>query len=239
LDFDVLKDKLKDQWAEFSSKVQESSTFNTVRENFESQTPVVQKAILAVCGILLGLFILSFPFSYISQSREYLDQFEETRGLIQGLLRASRAAKEPSPLPPQGSTDMIKSRVDNILRENRIVPEQIGESAPLPESHAKALIPASVHEAGLAIQIKKLNLQQIVALNTAFQNIGPGIKLIGLDIVQAADQTHYYDMVAKIIAFSLPQMTFESEPGGAKGKGARPGGAKPSPKPETDEEGGE
>lgn len=239
--FEGLKEKLKDQWAELSSKIQESSAFNTLREKFESQTPVVQKAIISGAGILLGLIILSFPYSYIAESQEYLLTFEENRTLIQGLLRASRSAKEPSPLPANGSTDMIKSRVDGILRENRIVPEQIGESAPLPESHAKELIPAAVHEAGLAVQIKKLNLQQVVALGTAFQNIGPGIKLIGLDIVQAADQSHYYDIVARVVAFSLPQMTFESEPD-AKGKGSRGGkpGAKPPPKPaNNDEEGGE
>lgn len=231
--FEGLRDKLKEQWADLSAKIQESSAFNTLRETFESQTPPVQKAIIGVGCALAVLFVLSFPYGYLSQSDEYMTIFEENRVLIQGLLRASRAAKEPSPLPADGSSDSIKSRVDNILRENQLIPEQIGEMQPLPDSPAKDLAPPAVRQAGLTVQLKKLNLRQVVAVNVAFQNMGLGIKLIGLDIVQSADQTHYYDVVARIVAFSLPQITFDSDPsaGNARsGRGRAGGGSPPPPK---------
>lgn len=233
--FEGLKEKLRDQWLDLSSKIQESSAFNSARETFESQTPVVQKAILVGSGMLFLLFMLSFPYGYISQSNEYLAQFEENRGLIQGLLRASRAAKEPSPLPSSSSTDTLRSRVTAIARENQLVPEQIGEMQPLPEGHARDLAPPAVHEAGLAVQLKSLNLRQVLAVTVALQNIGPGTKLLGLDMIQSADQTHYYDIVARVVSFSLPQMSFESEPDRPKAGGR----GRPPPKRNNDEVEGE
>lgn len=216
--FEGLKDKLKDQLADLNSKIQENSTFNNLREKFEAQPPTIQRAILAGALVLVALFMLSFPYSYISTSQEYLNQFEENRGLIQGLLRASRSAKEPSPLPPPSGPDMLRGRVENALKENRLVPDQIGEIQALPDSPAKDLAPKAVVQTGVAVQVKKLNLEQIVAIGHTLQNLGPGIKLMGLEILQSAGQTHYYDMVARVVAFALPQMNFDNEPETKAGK---------------------
>ncbi|MGZ3721421.1 MAG: hypothetical protein ACXVA9_00740, partial [Bdellovibrionales bacterium] len=104
--FEGIKEQLKDNWADLSSKIQENSTFNNLREKFEAQSPTVQRSIVTGAGIFLALFLISFPWSYISDSQDRMAEFEDNRGLIQGLLRASRAAKEPSPLPPSMTSDM-------------------------------------------------------------------------------------------------------------------------------------
>jgi len=223
LAFEGTKDKLKDAWSDFSSKIQEQSWFNNLREKFEEQSPPAQRAIVAAAIVLFSLFLLSFPYSYISSSQDYMSIFETNRTLIQGLLHASRAAKEPSPLPPPLPAEALKQRVEGALRENRLVSEQIGEIANLPDRPAKDLSPAAVIQAGIAVQAKKLNVSQLVAVNLSLQNLGPGIKLMGLDIVQTTGQTHYYDMVARVVSFGLPQINFEADaPGGGKQTVRRP-----------------
>ncbi len=210
--FEGLQEKLREQVADLTAKIQESSAFNSLRETYESQTPVVQKALLVGGCLFFVLIMLSFPMGYISTSNDNMVIFEENRQLIQGLLRASRAAKEPSPLPADGSTETLRAQVTSITKEFQLVPEQVGEMQPLPEGYVRDLAPPVVKQSGLAVQLKNLNLNQIVALNVAFQNIGLGTKLIGLDVIQSAGQTHYYDIVARIVMFSLPQMTFEAGP---------------------------
>jgi len=205
LAFEGLSDRLKEQWAELSSKIQENSAFNSMRERFESQTPTVQKAIIAGGAALIGLFIMSFPLGYLSSSSDNMLQFEENRQLIQGLLRASRVAKEASPLPPPMDSGMLRSQIERVLREKQLVPEQMGDIAPLPGTPAsKDLVPAAVVQTGIAAQVKHLTLNQIVDISNTFQNQGPGTKLIGFDIVQTAGQTHYYDLNLRVVNFGLP-----------------------------------
>lgn len=239
--FEGLKDRLKEQWAELSAKVQETSAFNTLREKYESQTPTVQKAILGGIAALVVLFLLSFPLGYLSTSSDNLTAFEENRSLIQGLLRASRTAKEPSPIPPPIDPMSLRSMVERVMHEKKLVPEQMGEMLPIPGDVFRGT-PAGVVVSGLAVQIKHLNLQQIIDLGTSFQNLGPGTKLVGMDIVQTTGQDHYYDMVARVANFGLPPPDLGPDPAEAGGRGGRGagaggrGGAKPPPRGNDTEE---
>ncbi len=228
LAFESTKEQLKEQWADLSAKIQESSTFNNLREKFESQTPTAQRGIVIGLSALAVLFLLSFPYGYYSASQDYMNQFEENRGLIKGLLKASRSAKTPSPIPPPLDAGSLRGRVDAILRSNRLLPEQMGEIIDAPQAAVKE-IPATVVQTGVVVQIKKLNVKQMVALSTQFQNMGSGTKLIGLDIVQSAGQTHYYDMIAKIVNFGLPQVADAGPEEPAAPKGKRPA------RPETED----
>src|SRR5207253_1264677 len=104
-----------------------SSAFNNAREKFEEQSPAVQRAIIAGGSVLIALFFISIPWGYVSDSQDHLNIFSENRGLIQGLLRASRSSKEPSPLPPPMTMDALKSKVEIVLKDNRLIPDQIGD----------------------------------------------------------------------------------------------------------------
>jgi hypothetical protein len=235
LAFEGLREQVRDRWSELVSQIQETSAFNTLREKFESQSVTTQRLIMAGGALVLALFVLSFPYGYYSQSNEYLSQFEENRELIRGLLRASRSAGEPSPLPPPLGQELMRQEVNRIVRERRLLPEQVGDIQGIPGTPAKNLAPPIVMQNGLVVQLKKLNVAQIVEMATAFQNLAPGVKLIGLDVIQTAGQTHYYDMIAKIVHFGLESVTIET--GGAEG-GKLGNKRKPS-HPEAEAEGEE
>lgn len=201
--FEGLQDRLKEQWAELAAKIQETSLYNTLREKYESQTPTVQKAILGGGAALAVLFLLSFPLGYLSTSGEHMDAFKENRSLIQGLLRASRLAKEASPLPPPMDAGSLRGMVERVLHDKKLVPEQIGEMQAIPGDIFRG-IPAGVIASGIAVQVKQLNLNQILDIGNTFQNLGPGTKLIGLDVVQTTGQDHYYDVILRVGNFGLP-----------------------------------
>ena len=215
--FEGLQDRLKEQWAELSAKIQESSLFNTARENFESQTPPVQKAIIAGAISLVVLLVFSFPYGYLSESSDFMTSFEENRGLIQGLLRASRTAKESSPLPTPVDTSQLRELIQQVMREKKLVPEQIEPMQDIPGKPAKNLAPEVVVQNGVAATITKLNLLQIIDIGAALQNMGLGTKLIGMDIFQTPGQTHYYSVVFKVVNFGLPLAAEPEADSGAKG----------------------
>ncbi|NJL26293.1 MAG: hypothetical protein HC902_14850 [Calothrix sp. SM1_5_4] len=88
---------------------------------------------------------------------------------------------------------------------------------------------------GIAVQVKQLNLRQIVEIGASFQNLGPGTKLLGMDIVQTAGQSHYYDVILKVVNFGLPSMTDAAQESGSESKRRLP----KRPSSRRDEEGDE
>lgn len=232
--FESTREQLKEQAAELLSKIQESSAFNNAREKFESQSSTSQRLIAIGGTLLLALIVLSVPYGYIEQSNLNLGFFEDNQKLITGLLKASKSAKEPSPLPSAVPTDMFKSRIETVLRDARLLPDQIGEIQALPDRPAKEMAPKVVQQSGVAVAVKRLNLSQVVTVGHQLQGMGAGTKMMGMDVTQSAGQTHYYDVVYRLVQFSLPEL-MKDEP--ATGGGKR--GSRPPPRPVKDEELGE
>ncbi len=231
--FESVKEQLKDNWTELSGKIQENSTFNNLREKFESQSPSIQRAIIGALAALFVLLLLSFPMGYLSDSSDHMTEFNDNRSLLLGLLHAARTAKEPSPLPPPIEPGTLRSQIDAVLKEHRLIPDQIGEIQPLPANPAKNLAPPVVIQTGIVVQLKKLNLEQMTSLSYQLQSLGQGMKLMGIDIVQSAGQTHYYDMIARVVQFALPVIG-AGEPD-VESKGAKKG-PKKRPAKATEEE---
>lgn len=224
LAFEGLRENIKERWVETLAKIQESSAYNTARETFESQTPTVQKAIVGGGLLIATVFLFSFPYGYLAQSGDNMAIFEENRSLIQGLLRASRTAKEAPPLPLPIDSGSLKGMLQRILDEKKLTPEQIGDVQAIPGVASK-LAPALVVQTGIAAQIKQLNLTQIIDIANSIQNLSSGIKLVGMDIVQTAGQTHYYDLIVRVANFGLPAIAVDSNderPNGRKLPNRRP-----------------
>ena len=229
---DDIREQLRDQANELLAKIQETSVYNNLRERYESQTPPVQRAITMGGIALFILFMLMFPWSYIDSSDENMAQFEENRELIQGLLRAASSSKEPPPLPPPVTSEGLRSIVTNTLQQAGLTQDQIGNMQEIPNTALKEFAVPGVTASGLAVQIKKLNLAQILEIGTMFENLRPGLKFIGLDVVQSPGSTHYYDINAHVVAFGIPTV------GGGDDESPAPrgGGAKrPGTRPENEE----
>lgn len=226
--FENLREQLKEKWSELSGKVQETSAFNSAREKYESQTPAVQRAIVLGGIAIVALMILSFPMSYISSSSGYLSDFQNNRNLIQGLLHASRSSKETAPLPPPMPYEALRSNVERALREKGLVPDQIGDMQAIPNTPNGLVVPAAIIQTGIAVQVKKINVIQIIELANAVGNIGSGNKLIGMDIVQSMGQTHYYDVILKVMNYGLPVASVDDEGPSHGGKHMPPKNKRPT-----------
>lgn len=233
MNFESLKEQLRDQWAELWGKIQENSTFQTAKERFEALSLNTQRLIIVGTAVLAVLFILSFPYAYVSTSDESMLSFEENRSLIRDLLQASRTMREPSPLPAAMGVEGLRNSLQSIITESRLVPEQIVGIEPAKAKPAGSLAPGVVQQDGLVVTLKTLNLKQIVDLGHRFQALNSGVKVMSIDVVRSAGQTHYYDVVYKVVTFSLPNLMENLEadqPRGGKGGAFGNRGGRPPPK---------
>ncbi len=233
MNFSALTEKLRDQFLELWGRIQETSIYMSLREKYESMNPRAQSAILAGGSMLAVLFVFSFPYSYISESRDYVTSFEENRELIRDLLKASKTLKEPSPLPPGVPPEALSQDISRALEEFHLVQEQVTPAQPTGEK-VTTLVPEGVRQTGVILQLKKLNVKQIVEISHRLETLSPGVKMMGLEITENTKPSHYFDVTYKLASFSV-DVTPPPAEGKPGGKGGRP---PPTPKP-SDEEAGE
>ena len=226
MDLSSLKEQLSDQFKDLKDRVQESSLYIELKEKFEVLPSRMQKLILGGGAALIALFLLSFPYANLSDSWSYEEQFTENRELIRELLRASSTLKESSPLPTSVAPGGIEARVRQVIQELRLTPEQVGNIQAVPGAKTR-LASSAVNQEALSVQLKKLNLRQIMEASYRLQNLGTGIQPISLQMHRSAGETHYFDVIYKIFQFSLNIAGGAEEGGGEKAPSPR-GGARGS-----------
>lgn len=213
MNLDDIKDQLRERATTVWVQIQETSLYNNLKEKYETLPTTAQKAIAYAAGVLTALIVLSIPYSYISSSGAAIEEFDENRSLLRELLRVGRAAKEPPPLPPGMTVPDLQSRVQGLLQEFTLLPEQLGGFQPLPGRPAGSLAPSIVEQAGIGVLLKKLNLTQVVDIGYRLQTISPGVKLMGLEMNANSDDNHYYDVTYRVVSFSLPSLQDEPDTG--------------------------
>lgn len=205
MNLEDLKDQLKEQAAQLWGELQESSAYNSLREQYENMPSSGQK-LLQIGGVLLAIFmLLLIPLSYFDSAATKLADFEENRSLVRDMLRASRDAQQEPPLPPGLTAMQLQSQVDNALRAFNLLNEQRGGVTPLGPNPAEGLVPASIEQQGLRISLKKLNLRQLVDIGYRLQSIHPGVRMTSLEVQANTEDNHYFDVLFSLVSLSLPQ----------------------------------
>lgn len=203
MNFDDIKDNLKSQLGQTWSRIEDSSFYNQMRDRFENLTPPRQKLTLMGAGALLALVVISIPYSYYTQSSDYVGTFEEKRGLIRELLKVTRESSEVPDLPVAPNADTLRGNVEGLLHMAKLLPEQMkGIEVMAAET---SLIPKGLLESGLRVSLAKLNLRQIVDIGYNIQSISPSVKMNALSITANAEDPRYFDVEMKLVTLAVPQ----------------------------------
>lgn len=226
-----LKDQLRENWAELRSKIEEDSTFNTLRERYETLSPGAQIGLkLGLLLLVLAIFVY-IPYTFFSAASDNVALFEGKRSTIRKLLRASRTASDgasvdnPPPIPQL--TENVRSR----LQTYALLPEQIGGITPLDTAALGGrYAPKEIEQDGLGVTLTKLNLKQVIEIGYGLQTLMPGVRLVGMEMKASSPDPHYFDVVFKLARFGLPSAP---EPP-AQGSGR--GGRVPVPPPPGEDE---
>ena len=227
LNLDDLKDKFTETFNQVKDIVEESSLYNSLRERYETLPSNGQRAIVAGAIVFAALILLSIPWSFLSSSSDFVTEFEENRALIRGLLK-TRSISKGAPLPRGMSAGEIESKAKGMLATAGLLESQIGASTQLPEGDPNSrLAPPNVQQQGVRLELKQLNLRQIIDIGYQLQNLDPSVKMTGMEVHATAEDPHYFTASYKLISFSLPEG--EEPPGGKDAggpKGKKPGRGK-------------
>ncbi|MCB0364346.1 MAG: hypothetical protein H6624_01075 [Bdellovibrionaceae bacterium] len=221
LNLDDLKDKFTETFNQVKDTVEESSLYNTLRERYETLPSNGQRAIVIGSITFVVLIFLSIPWSFLSSSSNYVTEFEDSRALIRGLLK-TRSLSKGAPLPKGMSSGEIESKAKGMLSTAGLLDSQIGSSMQLPEGDpGSRLAPPNVQQQGVRLELKQLNLRQIIDIGYQLQNLDASVKMTGMEVHATAEDPHYFNATFKLISFSLPETEEASagkDAGGPKGK---------------------
>lgn len=203
MNFDDIKDNLKSQLGQTWSRIEDSSFYNQMRDRFENLTPTNQKLTLMGAGALLALVVISIPYSYYTQSSDYVGTFEEKRGLIRELLKVTRESSEVPDLPVAPNADTLRGNVEGLLHMAKLLPEQMKGIEVMAAD--TSLIPKGLLESGLRVSLAKLNLRQIIDIGYNIQSISPSVKMNAINITANSEDPRYFDVEMKLVTLAVPQ----------------------------------
>lgn len=221
--FEDLKDQLRDQITSLKVRIQESSAWNELMDRYLDLNPPAQKAVLALTGAVFALVLFSIPYYFFSSSQDSVAYFEEKKQMIRDLYRVSRAVNALPPAPPPMSTEELRSAVQGILSSERpsLLPDQIVSITEFDNSKGQgATLPKSLAQKGVAVNLSRLNVDQIARIGGRLQGLRPTIKMTGLRVQATAQDPHYFDVTYRLVAFGVPSAAeppAPSRPGAARG----------------------
>lgn len=224
MNFDDLKDQLRERFQVLAARVQESAAWGDLTEKFGNLSPNAQKGVLAGIGAFFALVLLAIPYSMYSSSATTVTEFEEKRDLIRELFRVKRESAILDSAPPEISPAELQSRANNQITTAQIQPEQIRSISEFDNAGSPG-IPKNVIQKGITVNLGKLTLRQVVDLGHQLQSIHPSTKMIGLEVNANRDNPHYFDVVYKIVSFSLPAEPPPKAPAGRNKRPSRPAAA--------------
>lgn len=205
MNLDDLKEKLQEAWDEFVSRLEDSPAYNSLKEKFEALTPNAQKGAIWGGIVLCSLVMLSCPMSYWSDSSDFIEEYDEKRGMIRDLLRASHLAGQTGNLPIPMNLGAMTSQVQRILDSSRLLPEQMQGINPIDAAQLGApLAPPNILQEAIEVSLNKLNIKQAVDIGYELQGMNDAVKLAGLDIAANPTDDHYFNVKYRLIKFSLP-----------------------------------
>ena len=192
-----IKERLAQVWSQFL----ESSLYNSLREQFDALPIKTQRLIILGTSILVVLTLLTIPYGYWSSSWDHMTNFETHRGLMRNFLKAVRFKQENPAFPLQMPAQALQSRVDEVLREMNLTPEQIGPISPV--SNRSTIVPPGVRSEGLDVELKKLNILQVLDIGHRLQTLDASLKMLGLSVQRSPQQSHYYDVSFRIVSLGV------------------------------------
>ena len=203
MNFDDLKDQLKEKIQEIWNKIQESESYITLKERYDNLSPNIQKTVQIGVIVFVVYFIYSIPAGFVTSANERMDYFEENRTLTRDLIRAGRIARTTTMPPPAPDYTSLQQQVDSIMLRERVLAEQKKAVTPNNNIAPANLVPKSIQQTGLRANVNQLNLKQTIKIAEDISEINSS-ELINLYIQADNKDPHYYSVTYEVSAFSVP-----------------------------------
>ena len=207
MNLDGLKDQLREKWNEFQSQLEESPTYDNLKEKYMGLSSLHQKFVIFVLIGGLVLLIGLLPLSYMISSGDLVGSYEERKGLVQSLFEYSHINKSDTSLPQGQDASRLISRFRSSLSGFQLLPKQIGGVSKISgdEFGENSSFKPPIIQVYFQVELKLLNIQQVVQIGSNFQSLAPNVKMLGLALKEDRDLADYYNVIYKFVGLSLPE----------------------------------
>lgn len=205
-----LKDRLIEYFQMFLSRVQESSLYIQMMERYRNFNPLMQKLIIGGLLFFAVFTIYLIPESFVSTATTYEDSFHLNRRLIRDLFRTARNPVIRADEFKGPDFDELKALIDTQITGTQIMDSQKGAFTPVNKPLSAKQVPGAIQQTGLAFEVRKLNLTQIVQLSQKLSALHPNTKLAGVDIQADKEDPHYFQVKFTMSSLSLPMKEDEA-----------------------------
>lgn len=199
-----LKDRLIEYFQMFLSRVQESALYIQMMERYRNFNPAMQKLIVGGL-IFFALFtVYLIPESFMTVATEHEESFHLNRRLIRDLFRTARNPVIRADEFKGPDFDELKALIETQITGTQIMDSQKGAFTPVNKPLSAKQVPGAIQQTGLAFEVRKLNLTQVVQLSQKLSALHPNTKLAGVDIQADKEDPHYFQVKFTMSSLSLP-----------------------------------
>lgn len=202
MNLEDLKDRIASDAQQTWERIQDSAAFNQLRDRYENMSPSMQKITVVAISAAVTLFVLSFPYGSLNQSKEYVAEFESKRSTIRELLKVSRESSEVPEIPAAPPASSLQATIENQIRSANLLPEQI-KGIQIMDNNS-TLIPKNLTESLVQVSLAKLNIRQILDLGYQIQSISPSAKMKDMVLNANREDTRYFDVVFRLVTLAVP-----------------------------------
>ena len=207
MNLDGLKDQIKEKWNEFQSQLEESPTYDSLKEKYMGLSSLHQRLVIFV---IIGGFVLLIsllPLSYMISSGGLVGSYEERKKIVQSLFVYSSVNKSDASLPQGQNISRLISIFSSSLNGFQLLPKQIGGVSKISgdEFGKKLSFKPPIIQAYFQVELKLLNIQQVIQIGSKFQGLASNVKMLGLDLKEDGELADYYNVIYKFVGLSLPE----------------------------------
>ena len=190
-------------------KLQEQAWYNQIKSKWEELDPQSRTA-LKTGGLLVGVlsgvfFVVTLSMSVNAKKKEIEDKLAIIRKIKNAEEELRNLKEQTQGIHMSSSQEPYKPLIEQISGELGFSQEsvQIGAESPVSTSDKNNRI----IESGFEVQIKKINVRQLVKFVHAVENQRRTLKVKNIEVDTHSDLTGYMDLKIAISGFSMKEET--------------------------------
>lgn len=213
---DELLERVHSAFAPLLDKIQETPTYNQLKDRFDGLSLGGQRAVVGGAIALGFLLVLSIPYGWYSDSEVAVEEFNLKRETLRDLFKTTKELNEAPNIPVPPAVESLRMDIETRLHEYDVLPEQILNISARSGSSSR-LIPSQRATGSVIAELKKLNLDQIVQIGTSLSRFGTAVKLTGVRVNANAEEAGYFDVTYTLATLAVPDLNSNDDSSGPRG----------------------
>ncbi len=189
--FENIIEQINEYFRSIVSHVQESSTFDSLKDKFNSLSPFIQKLLITTICFLIILLTLATPIIKYQASLENMVFFEEQKKLTQKIISFQKKSKSMPSTPKEYKLADFKTKVNTLENAYSInfLPNQMSVSP----SKTRSKIIRSANQNNFNVETKKTNIDQFLALTYSVQKLNKSLLIESIELKANSENPSYFD----------------------------------------------